>query len=354
LSPSLTPAAEEETDWTPAELLAAKKASELVKSMFASIFKKTLDLFLEALQEHLADCHDPIGILLMIRVVCQNNRNMQAKRLNCLDYFHDGLNMMLWPRFKTCFNAQLESIKDAKTAAIKKGTVAIHFLIPRYAAFAAAIAKLNTEYKDSILVLGLKDLRERVQQLLEVCVQKVVVPRQQTIFLINNYNHILHTFKSKNLAIADHADWAYFDTRCQMKVRVYVEEELQQKFSRLVALVKESSGAEEEPDAEVMSSIVRLFARSWRDGIESINASVQQNFAVADAGGGGSGPASEGQEILKQVLIQLVLYYQRFQDLLKKHKAGTSLAKELVPIPTIMYEIKKYGQAGGASSTSSR
>jgi hypothetical protein len=81
---------------------------------------------------------------------------------------------------------------------------------------------------------------------------------------------------------------------------------------------------------------------------------VQQNFAVADAGGSGSGPASEGQEILKQVLIQLVLYYQRFQDILKKHKAGASLAKELVPIPTIMYEIKKYGQAGSASSTSSR
>jgi hypothetical protein len=351
-TPSNAPPAEEEPkEWTPAELAETSKAAERVKAMFAAIFKRTLDLFLEHLQENLAESHDAIGILLMIRVVCQNNRNMQAKRLNCLDHFHDGLNMVLWPRFKTCFNAQLDSVKDAKTTQIKKGAVAVHFLVPRYASLAAAIAKLNTGYKDSILVLGLKDLRERVQVLLEQCMLKVVVPRQQTIFLINNYNHVLHTLKAKGCAGAQHADWVYFEQRCQARVKVYVEEELTQKFARLVAVVKDSSGEGFEADADTMCSIVRLFARSWRDGIESINASVQQNFSDAESasGGAGSSAPSEGQEILKQVLIQLVLYYQRFQDLLKKHKAGAALAKELVPIPTIMYEIKKYGQAGSTS-----
>lgn len=79
-----------------------------------------------------------------------------------------------------------------------------------------------------------------------------------------------------------------------------------ERFGRLVRFVKATSaatGGTDEPDLSTAEQIAKHFARSWRDGIDNINASVMQNFA--ESGG--------ETEILKQVLIQLVLYYQRFQ-----------------------------------------
>lgn len=51
-------------------------------------------------------------------------------------------------------------------------------------------------------------------------------------------------------------------------------------------------------------------------------------------------------EILKQVLTQLLLYYTRFQDIIKAaFKPPPAFFKQLVPITTIFYEISKYNRA---------
>ncbi len=54
-----------------------------------------------------------------------------------------------------------------------------------------------------------------------------------------------------------------------------------------------------------------------------------------------------GMEILKQVLTQLLLYYTRFQDVIRKvyKQQPPSFAKDLVPTTTILAEIKKYALA---------
>ena len=55
-----------------------------------------------------------------------------------------------------------------------------------------------------------------------------------------------------------------------------------------------------------------------------------------------------GMEILKQVLTQLLLYYTRFQDVLRKLYKGKqppAVVKDLVPTAVILAEIKKYALA---------
>ena len=50
-------------------------------------------------------------------------------------------------------------------------------------------------------------------------------------------------------------------------------------------------------------------------------------------------------EILKQVLTQLLLYYTRFQEIVRRAwRRPPPFAKNLVPTATILSEIKKYSR----------
>ena len=52
-----------------------------------------------------------------------------------------------------------------------------------------------------------------------------------------------------------------------------------------------------------------------------------------------------GQDILKQVLTQLLLYYTRFLDLVKTaYPNGAPFAKFILSIPTLMGEIRNFAQ----------
>ena len=53
-----------------------------------------------------------------------------------------------------------------------------------------------------------------------------------------------------------------------------------------------------------------------------------------------------GMEILKQVLTQLLLYYTRFQDIIRKAwKKPPPFTRDLVSTSAILAEIKKYALA---------
>ena len=82
-------------------------------------------------------------------------------------------------------------------------------------------------------------------------------------------------------------------------------------------------------------SQIREFASNWRTGIQQINEDVLAYFANFRS----------GTEILKQVLTQLLLYYTRFQDIIKKSWAKPpSFTREIVSTATILMEIKKYSR----------
>ena len=92
---------------------------------------------------------------------------------------------------------------------------------------------------------------------------------------------------------------------------------------------------------QVVESLVRDFSSNWRDDMDAINRNVLSYFSNF----------RNGMEILKQVLTQLLLYYTRFQDVLRKvvKSRGSSstpaFMKDLVPTTVILAEIKKYALA---------
>jgi len=80
---------------------------------------------------------------------------------------------------------------------------------------------------------------------------------------------------------------------------------------------------------------VREFSSGWRTGIQQINDDVLAYFA----------DFRSGMEILKQVLTQLLLYYTRFQDVIKKTWARPpAFSRDIVSTATILMEIKRYSR----------
>ena len=65
------------------------------------------------------DIHDPIGLLLMIRINYFHRLVMQRRRLPCLDAYMDNVNMTLWPKLKLALDNQLQSLNNCQVSLIK-------------------------------------------------------------------------------------------------------------------------------------------------------------------------------------------------------------------------------------------
>lgn len=88
-------------------------------------------------------------------------------------------------------------------------------------------------------------------------------------------------------------------------------------------------------DEGLVEGLVKDFSSTWRSGIQQINDDVITYFANIRS----------GTEILKQVLTQLLLYYTRFQDIIKKSwSKPMPFTRDLISTATILMEIKKYSR----------
>ena len=165
--------------------------------------------------------------------------------------------------------------------------------------------------------------------------------------MINNLDSIITIFKERRVS---GRELNRFSELLAQQRELFVEEELLQTFSKMIAFVQQTEahmsgvagpkgarGVAAPADVvnpEVVESLVHEFASNWKSGIEQINRNVLSYFSNF----------RNGMEILKQVLTQLLLYYTRFQDVIRKIWRGKppSFCKDLVSTSVILAEIKKH------------
>eukprot|EP00808_Paulinella_micropora_P010447 g5898.t1 len=286
--------------------------SSAAQSMFVSIFAKTFSLFLENMEDHLFSCQDPVQLLLLIRIICQHNNLMQQQRVHCLDAFFDRLTMLFWPRFKILFDANVESVSKLKASAPRDPNQ-VHYL-----------------------TRSLRRLRPEVEKFLTRTASLIKHPKRQLVFLTNNYGHIVSILQAQGLECDERS---HFSELMAQQVTLVVEEELTEKFGKLISFLKEAEAVNGVKDPALAETIVRHFAKNWKDGMEQIHTSVQRSFSVEEQG---DAKSSHSFEILKQVLVQLLLYYSRFEKLLESNCRGAPFMRELVSSSTLRHEIQKY------------
>jgi len=307
-------------------------------SIFYEIFSGPFTVIDEHFNAILPNFFDAIGLMLMIRITHQHQLIMSRRRVPCLDSYLDKVNIALWPRFKMVFDMHLTSLRNANVRTLWEDDVHPHYVMRRYAEFTASLLQLNVNYGDGQLELNLERLRVAVDDLLVKLARMFSRPKQQTIFLINNYDMILAVLKEAGTEGGK--TQLQFEELLKSNTTVFVEELLLEHFNDLIRFVKTRAGEETSSSSErpvtvnEVEPLVKDFASRWTGTIEVMHKDVITSFSNFLC----------GMEILKAALTQLLLYYTRLSDCIKRIGGGSALNKELVSISSIMYEIKKYSR----------
>jgi hypothetical protein len=164
-------------------------------AIFNEIFAGPFAVIEEHMTAVMPNCYDAIGLLLMIHLTYQHQLIMSKRRVPCLDSYFDKLNLVLWPRFKMVIDMHLSSLRTANARTLWEDDVRPHYVTRRYAEFAASLLHLNVNYGDGQLDLNLERLRVAVDDLLVKLSRMFRQQKQQTIFLINNYDLVLSVLK---------------------------------------------------------------------------------------------------------------------------------------------------------------
>nr|CAB3495608.1 unnamed protein product [Digitaria exilis] len=307
------------------------------ESIFHDIFAGPIQVVDEHFNAVLLNCYDAIGIMLMIRIIHQHQLIMFRRRIPCLDSYLDKVNMSLWPRFKMVFDLHLNSLRNATIKTLWEDDVHPHYVTRRYAEFTASLVHLNVEHGDGQLDLNLERLRMAIEDLLVKLAKMFSKPKLQTIFLINNYDLTIAILKEAGTDGGKAQ--LHFEEVLKSNIAIYVEELLQEHFSDLIRFVKtrpadETATSSEKVSIAEVEPLVKDFASRYKAAIELMHKDVITSFSNFLC----------GMEILRAALAQLLLYYTRLTECVKKINGGSALNKDLVSISSILFEIKKYSR----------
>ena len=336
------------------------------RETFNKMFGRTLSLILEFLENYLLNCYDAIGLLLVIKVTHLQRMVMQRRRIPILDPFFDRISMLLWPRFKQIFDLNLKSVKNANPRKLGPIDLSPHYVSKRYAELVSSVFFLQTGSEsmgiggggESMLQYDIHAMRSEMVLLLEKLAIHIPNIKEQKVFFINNFDQILKVFQDKRVVSEEIQK---FEDILMQQREIFAEEEIKCAFPRLVSFVVQTENAMYELenanngsnnnnnnydndnnqqsslilDEVLVEGLVRDFSVNWRSGIQQINDNVLAYFANF----------RNGMEILKQVLTQLLLYYTRFQDVIKKSWARPQgFSRDIVSTATILMEIKRYSR----------
>ncbi|KAI8571148.1 hypothetical protein RHMOL_Rhmol01G0096100 [Rhododendron molle] len=308
------------------------------ESVFYEIFAGPFAVVDEHFNSIIPYSFDAIGLMLMIRIIHQHQLIMSRRRIPCLDSYLDKVNIALWPRFKIVFDMHLSSLRNANVKTLWEDDVHPHYVMRRYAEFTASLIHLNFEYGDGQLELNLERLRIAVDDLLVKLAKMFRKPKLQTVFLINNYDMTISVLKEAGPEGGKIQ--LHFEELLKNNTAIFVEELLLEHFSNLIKFVKTrpsedpNAGSERPITVSEVEPLVKDFSSRWKAAIELMHNDVITSFSNFLC----------GMEILRASLTQLLLYYTRLSDCIKRVVGGSSLNKDLVSISSIMYEIKKYSR----------
>lgn len=144
--------------------------------------------------------------------------------------------------------------------------------------------------------------------------------------LVEHFNDLIKFVKTRACMFNPNVSFYFFE---------YIHLLAKIDLSTLAMLAEDlSSGSDRAITVTEVEPIVKDFASRWKAAIELMHNDVITSFSNFLC----------GMEILRAALTQLLLYYTRLSDCIKKVNGGSVLNKDLVSISSIMHEIRKYSR----------
>jgi hypothetical protein len=335
-------------------------------NFFSPLFSKIIDMYLDWLDLNLKDFWDAIGVLLMMNVIEQCKETMRSRDLPDLDPYLAHVKFKLSTRLSQILEANIQSLNEAKPSRGSPEEFHPHPIMRKYSELVFAVAtleeKLDPQDRTKIaskMVL----LRKAMVELLVTRLAPVDKPPpnqlKQSVFFINNYHIVVSLFQEKNMHEKEEAK--QFQDLKKFQISRFIEDELFLYFNSLVIFIKQTTllGLEDtirnsgkintttlptqatsalpsyKLDQDLIISVVKEFALTWKQNLKRIHHDIMITY-FSDF--------RLGSEILKKVFTQLLLYYKRFEEIIKKYDKVLydKLVQDIVPVPTMTYEMKQY------------
>jgi hypothetical protein len=307
---------------------------------FDQILGKAIFHCMENLEQQLIASWDAVGCALMLVALPKISASLTDEKLPLLQSFFQRAQALIWSRFKGIMEAHIASVAAAAPKAAAETHP--HYISRRYAEFASSLRKLVPPALEAQMGALQRGLRTEVEKLLSERLSRTHASRKsQATFLVNQYELIVSTLNERG---ARGEESAHFEQLLETEKARFVEEELSVDYGRMIQYVKQTEpllmsggGAPDTSRIDVsgMEHLLRSFYDTWKHGIEAINRDVIKSFANFLL----------GQDILKQVLTQLLLYYTRLLDLVKTaYPSGAPFAKFILSYPTLMKEIHTFSK----------
>lgn len=315
-------------------------ASETQTSvLFNQVFSKTMTLIQTYTSDQFKNSYDTIAIFLCIHLVYRYRDMAKRKEIPVLDQYWDDTIKLLYPRFDKLFRMHIHSVKTCDCDKLSGVDTTPHSVIRRYAEFASAIASINATYPDERISILLNELQNEVKNFVLRTAAIFPQPREQQIFMINNYDHILSVFKRSNVR-EDSKDIEEINLQMSKRIQEIVEELLYPHFGPIICFVKDCEVYLERDDTDSLKKnevkigpLIEMFNKNWQNALGDISKDVLSWFSNFE----------NGNNIQQAAMAQLLQYHQRFQKILahSSFKENSSRGK-LINLHDLVVSVKKY------------
>ncbi|XP_015793928.1 vacuolar protein sorting-associated protein 52 homolog [Tetranychus urticae] len=312
--------------------------NEAAFMLFERILGKTLKFILHLCEEEFRSSYDCIGLFLCLHIVYRYRLLSHKRAVPALDNYWESMVEILWPRFETIFQMQIQSVKNCDPEKLGNCDSRPHYITRRYAEFSAAIMAINDTFPDERVSILLGCLQTEVENFILKMAGRFNNPKEYLVFLINNYDMILNVLLER--VKEESKESQNIKQHLSKRIEDYVAELLDPHFGGMLRFVKDCESYLERDDTELLkreepkiANIVKTFNNGWRKAIDEINREVMQNFTNFKC----------GNNIQQAALTELIQYYHRFHkivflNIFKNNPSRSSL----INVHQLMVEIKKY------------
>ena len=321
--------------------------------LFREVFAPAVAAVEESLALFLPNCHDLVGISLMLRINHEHQLIMSRRRAPCLDAYLDKVSLTLWPRFKLLLDAQLASIRNA---ALQTESLQAQPVTRRCAELVSSLQGMHSVGgADGQAEAQADRLRGALFELLGRMAKQLGQRKQRMVFLVNNFEAVLAVLReaAKGEPGCEGAEasptFLFFNEQLLAQVHLLVDDELADQFNPLITFVQRAEGAYKAAEAggaprctlpqygpSDAEPVLRDFSVRWQTSLEEIHGSIFSAF----------GNTQRSLDILQRTLSQLLLFYTRLtgpEGVLVTYcgPEGAVLCRSAVPTQTILAEIKR-------------
>lgn len=307
--------------------------------LFNGIFLKPITLIFSVFNDQFKTTFDSIAIFLSLHLVYRYQEIAKKRKINALDNYWDSVIKYLFPRFEKLVQMNINSVKNCDCDKFMNLDTMPNPVTRRYAEFASAISSINDTFPDEKVSILLIDLQNEVKNFILRTAAIFSQPKEQQIFMINNYDYILNLFKRSNKR-EDSKDIEEIKLQLDKRIQEIVEELLYPHFGSIICFVKDCEVYLEREDIDALKRneikagpLIEAFNDSWQHALGVISRDIMTWFSNFE----------NGNKIQQATMGQLLQYHMRFQKIL-----GHPSLKEvqnrnkLISLQELMVYAKKY------------